>query len=675
MSDARFKQWVSGSGGGKGGGGGSDPPEEAEDTLFSRSQARVVVAVCEGRIEGFAKDKLKSVYLNNTQIETDSGGANFALNDITVSDLRLGTNTQNPLGGFDDVEIEQSVDVKVTKETGQTSVTTTRSDLSSVRVRVGVGALYRVDEDSGDINGTKVKYKVKIKDSISDGNILNQDFEIDGKSRGPFEEEREFALSGTGPWTVTVRRETDDSDSTLIVNDLYFKAIVGVIGAKFTYPNTAVLGLKFNAGAFSSVPRVSMLIKGKRIKVPSNYTPGAADTSFKGAYVGTWDGSFKTEYSNNPAWVFYDLLINDRYGCGDFMSSDDIDKFALYDIGKYCDGKVPDGRGGFERRFVFNGHINNRGEAFDVLNSIAATFRGMLYYHQGTVVPVQDSPANSVRLFTPANVIQEVDDSGNLTSPPFTYEGTGRKTRKTVCLVSWNDPADLYKTKVEYVEDRSAIEKYGHREMEVRAFGCTSQGQAQRVGRWNLITNLTETETVTFKVAAEGFFILPGEIIEIGDPSKTGGVAAGFIEENSDKNTIFLDRQVELKVFTAYQLHALINGKMQSAPVSSIAGKRTQLTVNPGFSKKPDIGGMWVLKEDNASDEIRSYRVIGVQEGDDGTVTVMAVKHNAAKFDSIDSDTQIQTQSSETFTVGTVPSVNPGSIEVGFDTGFVGPLP
>lgn len=675
MGDARFKQWISGSSGGKGGGGSPDPPEEARDTLFSRSQARVVVAVCEGKIEGFAKDKLKSIYLNDTQIETDSGGANFALEDITVSDLRLGTNDQNPLGGFDDVEIEQSVDVKVTKETGQTSVTTTRNDLSSVRVRVGVGALYRVDEDTGDINGTKIKYKVKIKDSVSDGNIFNQDFEIDGKSRGPFEEEREFGLSGTGPWTVTVRRETDDSNSTLIVNDLYFKAIVGVIGAKFIYPNTAVLGLKFNAGAFSSVPKVSMLIKGRRIKVPSNYSPGAADTSFTSAYIGTWDGSFKTEYSNNPAWVFYDLLINDRYGCGDFMSSDDIDKFALYDIGRYCDGKVADGRGGFERRFVFNGHINNRGEAFDVLNSIAATFRGMLYYHQGTVVPVQDSPADSVRLFTPANVIQEVDDSGNLTSPPFTYEGTGRKTRKTVCLVSWNDPADLYKTKVEYVEDRSAVEKYGHREMEVRAFGCTSQGQAQRVGRWNLITNLTETETVAFKVAAEGFFILPGEIIEIGDPSKTGGVAAGFIKENSDKNTIFLDRQVELKLFTAYQLHALINGKMQSAPVSSIAGKRTQLTVNPGFSEKPDIGGMWVLKEDNGSDEIRSYRVIGVQEGDDGTVTVMAVKHNAAKFDSIDSDTQIQTQSSETFTVGTIPSVNPGSIEVGFDTGLTGPLP
>ena len=326
--------------------------------------------------------------------------------------------------------------------------------------------------------------------------------------------------------------------------------------------------------------------------------------------------------------------------------------------------KVPDGRGGNERRFTFNGHINNRGEAYEVLNSIAATFRGMLYYHQGTIVPVQDSPSNAVRLFTPSNVIQEVDDAGNLTSPPFTYEGTGRKTRKTVCLVSWNDPNDLYKAKVEYVEDKSAIEKFGHRELEVRAFGCTSQAQAQRIGRWNLVTNLTETETVSFKVSAEGFFILPGEIIEIGDPSKTGGVAAGFIGQNSDKTTIFLDRQVTLAPGTAYQLFLLINGKMRNRPVSTTAGNRTQLTVNPAFGKQPDIGGMWVLKQDDGVEEVRRYRVVGVQENDDGTVSVLAVSHNSAKYDVIDSDVIIQTQKASLSSVGPIPRVNTESIEI-----------
>jgi len=233
-------------------------------------------------------------------------------------------------------------------------------------------------------------------------------------------------------------------------------------------------------------------------------------------------------------------------------------------------------------------------------------------------------------------------------------------------LVSWNDPNDLYKAKVEYVEDRSAIEKFGHRELEVRAFGCTSQAQAQRIGRWNLITNLTETETVSFKVSAEGFFILPGEIIEIGDPSKTGGVAAGFIGQNSDKSTIFLDRQVTLASGTAYQLFLLINGKMRNRPVSTTAGNRTQLTVNPAFDKKPDIGGMWVLKQDDGdgAEEVRRYRVVGVQENDDGTVSVLAVSHNSSKYDVIDSDTVVQTQKASVATVDSVPKVNTESIEI-----------
>ena len=666
MSEEELKRrQISGAGGGgKGGSGTPDPPEEDPDTLFSSSQARVVVALCEGQIQGFAKDPKKSVFLNDTPIETDRGGQNFEEDSVQLTNLRTGGNSQSPLSGFDDVEIEQSVNVQVRQATGQTSVTTTRSDLDRVRVRVGVAALYRVDEDNGDVKGSSITYRIKIKDSVSSGNIINQDFKISGKSRGPFEEEREFDLSGTGPWTITVRRESDDSDSVTDVSDFYFKAIIGVIGSKFIYPNTAVLGMKFNAESFSSVPRVAMLVKGKRIQVPSNYNPDAVDTQFKQAYSGTWDGTFKTVYSNNPAWVFYNLLTNDRYGCGDFISATDVDKFALYDIGRYCDAKVPDGRGGNERRFTFNGHINNRGEAYEVLNSIAATFRGMLYYHQGTIVPVQDSPSNAVRLFTPSNVIQEVDDAGNLTSPPFTYEGTGRKTRKTVCLVSWNDPNDLYKAKVEYVEDKSAIEKFGHRELEIRAFGCTSQAQAQRIGRWNLITNLTETETVSFKVSAEGFFVLPGEIIEIGDPSKTGGVAAGFIVENSDKSTIFLDRQVTLASGVAYQLFLLINGKMRNRPVSTSAGKRTQISVNPAFGQNPDIGGMWVLKQDDGVEEVRRYRVVGVQENDDGTASVLAVSHNSNKYDVIDSDTVIQTQKASVATVDPIPKVNTESIEI-----------
>lgn len=663
ISQEQHDQWkISGAGGGKGGGGGGDAPEEADDTLFSTSEAAVMVAVCEGEIEGYARTKKQSVYLNDTQVQNDNGTDNFG-DEIKITDIRRGTNDQSPLGdGFDDVEIEQTIGVKVTRDQGGTSATTTRNDLSRLRVRVGVSALYQVQDD-GDITGDKVEYRITINDSISGSPIIREQRNISGKSRGPFEQEHSYALSGTGPWSVKVERRTSDSDTVAKVNDFYFKAIVGIVDSKFSYPMTAVMGMKFKAEQFSSIPRVSVHVKGLKIQVPNNYRPEDVDTDGQNAYSGTWNGLFKTAYSNNPAWVFYDLLTNDRYGCGDFINASDVDKFALYDIAKYCDELVSDGRGGQERRFVFNGHINNRGEAYEVLNSIAATFRGMLYYHQGTIVATQDNPSSAVKVFTPANVIQEVDDQGRLTAPPFSYEGTGRKARKTVCLVSWNDPNDLYRTKVEYVEDGSAIEKYGYREMEIRAFGCTSQGQAQRIGRWNLVTNLTETETVTFKVAAEGFFLLPGEIIEIGDPSKTPGLAAGYIGENSYQISIFLDRPVNLAPGKAYLLFALISGVMEGRPVSTVAGdNRTQLTVNPGFSNDPDIGTPWVLKEDNGVESVRQYRVIGCNEGEDGTVTVLAVSHNATKYDQIESLTALQTQPASVARVNALPTVNAGGI-------------
>jgi len=657
--------FLSGSGGK--GSDSADRPEEEDDTLSSKARAKIVVAVCEGQIKGFVhSDKKKNVFLNDTRVQTLNDTFNFEEDDIIVSDLRKGGNTQNVLGGFDDIEIEQAVDVKVTRAAGQTSVTTTRNDLRSVRVRVGVAALYQIDDDSGDITGTRVEYRIIIRDSVSAQSIFDAVFDITGKTRGPFEEERTFDLSGTGPWTVTVQRETSDSDRTTLVNDLFFKAIVGEVGAKFIYPNTAVLGLKFNAESFSSVPRVALEIDGLKIEVPNNYNPDSVDTAFTGAYSGTWNGTFKTAFSNNPAWVFYDLLVNDRYGCGDFMNASDIDKFSLYEIARYCDEAVDDGQGGQERRFVFNGHINNRGEAFDVLNSIAATFRGMLYYHQGTVVAVQDSPGETCKIFGPSNVIQDVDNDGKLKSPPFTYEGTGLKTRKTVCLVSWNDPDDLYKTKVEYVEDALGVDRYGHRELEIRAFGCTSQAQAQRLGKWNLATNLTETETVSFKVAAEGFFLLPGELIDIADPDRQSNIASGFLSQKTESGdqVYFLDRKVVLFPSEIYNLGIIVDNQIDFSVVTTLAGTHDNLTVFDAAPQKIRKGAMWVLKQNDV--ERRQYRVIGAQEDDDGTVSVMAVLHNPLKYSEIDSATLIQKQRPSPVNTETVPLVNSESIQVGF---------
>lgn len=644
---------ITGAGGGGGGkGGGSDAPEEEDDNLRSKAEANILVAICEGEIEGYATGEAEtSVYLNDTPIRTPEGVDNFG--DAVDVVQREGRNDQDVLNGFSDVRIEQSVGVKATKRGGPVSVTTSHKDLNSIVVRIGVGALYKVDEDSGDVSGSEVEFNIRIIDFLGDV-IHNETKKIKGKSRGAVDFEYDFSLSGEGPWTVRVERETNDPENIRQVDDLIFKAVIGILDESFRYPNTALIGVTLNAEGFRSVPSLSAELKGLKIEVPTNYNPDDRTSS------GVWDGSFKTAYSNNPAWVFYDLLTNERYGCGQFVKEDDIDVFALNEIAKYCDEEVDDGRGGKEPRFTFNGNINNRGEAYDVLNSLAAAFRGMLYYSNGQIVPTQDRPGSVIRKFNSSNVIQEVNDGGEVTTPPFQYEGTGRKARKTVALVSWNDPDDRYRTKLEYVEDRNAVETLGYRELEVRAFGCTSQGQAQRMGRWALLTNLTEKETVTFRVSADGFFLLPGELIEIADEAKTARIIAGRVESGSTASRINVDTPLSFTSGIAYEI--TIGNETQSIRENASIAASAVLVSND-FTTAPSAGDLFLIKEVNGAVP-KTYRVVGLAEGDDGTVTVTATAHNKDKFDAVDSSTFLDAQVRSVAGVNVVPRVSVGTIRL-----------
>jgi len=647
---------LSGSGGG-GKGGGNRKPKEEDDDLFSKATANILVAMCEGEINGFAENDKRSVYLNDTPIEEENGVTNFDGNVQIVS--TNGTIGQDPLKGFDDVLIEQTVGVKVTKRGGGVSVTTSTTNLDEIIVRVGVGALYKVDDDNGDISGSKVKYRVFITDdngvSVLTGGQATE--LIEGKTRGAFDKETRYPISGTGPWTVKVTRETDDTESATDASDFFFKAIVGRLEESLKYPGTALVGVTLDSEGFNQIPRLSVDLEGLLIQVPENYNTRTRN------YVGTWNGAFKTRYCNNPAWVFYDLITNERYGCGQFIDADQVDKFALYEIAKYCDEEVDDGRGGKEPRFTFNGYINNRGEAYEVLNSIAAAFRGMLYYANGTVVPTQDRPGNVVKKFNASNVIQSVDDSGNVQAGPFSYEGTGRKARKTVALVSWNDPEDRYRTKLEYVEDRQALDLYGYRELEVRAFGCTSQGQAQRIGRWALVTNLTEKETVTFRVTAQGFLMMPGEIIEIQDDMKAAGLSAGVVQAGSTTTQINVDTQVSFTGGVSYEL--VIGSEVrpistvQTAAVSSAASPK--IVVSSAFSSAPDAGEFFLVRTVGGATP-RKYRVIGIMESEDGSVTVTASAYNAEKYDTIDLSTFFDASVKSVSGVKVTPKVFKGSI-------------
>lgn len=645
---------LSGSGGGTKGGGDRTPQEE-DDDLFSTATASILVAMCEGEINGFGEVDTKSVYLDDTPIEEENGVKNFDGNVEIV--FTNGTIPQDPLSGFTDVLIEQAIGTEVTKELGGVSATTSTTNLDEIVVRVGVGSLFVIDDETGDVSGSKVKYEVRVTDDNGTEIALSTEV-IEGKTRGAFDKETKYPLTGTGPWTVKVTRLTDDADSISESSDFFFKAIVGRLQESFEYPGTALIGVTIDSEGFSSIPALSVDLEGLLIQVPSNYN--AIDRT----YSGTWDGSFQTTYSNNPAWVFYDLITNERYGCGQFVDGDQVDKFALYEIAKYCDEEVNDGRGGTEPRFTFNGYINNRGEAYDVLNSIASAFRGMLYYANGTIIPTQDRPGDVVKKFNASNVIQDMDENGNVQAGPFTYEGTGRKARKTVALVSWNDPEDRYRTKLEYVEDRQAIDVYGYRELEVRALGCTSQGQAQRIGRWALVTNLTEKETVTFRVTAQGFFMMPGEIIEIQDDTKTAGLTAGIVQAGSSTTQINVDTQVDLtEEGVAYEL--LIGSEIrlvdivQTASVSNAVSPK--VVVTSPFSSDPSAGDLFLIRKVGGGVP-RKYRVVGIMEGEDGTVTVTASSYNEDKYDTIDLSTFFDASTKSIAGVNITPKVFKGSI-------------
>ena len=675
---------------GAGKGGERREPVEDPESLRSRSEATIVGVMSEGEVYGFEPgvDPLTKIFLDGTPIKNIDGSFNYGVSKFftgsadnangkgglvpaisasipglqrgtitgevgaVVVDYRVGTQDQDPMPGFDDVRAEQSVGLRLVRSSGPISRTTLASNFSRLRVRIGIGALFFLDKGNGDVKGKTVSFNIKIR-PIGGSDFVNENISITGKSRGPVEFEYEYKLSGTGPWVVTVERLTEDPTSTAVSDDLFFKGIVGIIDRSFRYPNSALIGIKIGAENFTGVPLIAAEMLGVKVKIPSNYNP------FTRVYSGVWDGTFQTNWTNNPAWIFYDLLTNTRYGAGEFIDATQVDRYSLFPIAQYCDELVPNGSGGVEPRLTFNAYVTDRGEAYEVLNALAASFRGLTYFAEGTIVAVQDRPKSVSKIFSPANVIQEVDDGGEVTEPPFLYEGSARKARKTVALVSWNDPADNYKEKIEYVEDRDGITRYGIQEMEVRAMGTTSQGQAQRIGRWMLLTNQLETSTVSFKVATEGNFILPGEIIGIADPARQGKRFGGRIV-TATTSAVTIDAPFTFITAKAYSLTVTLeNGAVQSRTVTNGAGEASVITISPPLSSVPVAGGMWVLQEDGEGYE--TYRVGAINE-DSGKITIFATEYDPAKFSGTDSSTTLGLSRTSVAGPQIVPSVNNGSI-------------
>ncbi|MBR8401458.1 DUF1983 domain-containing protein [Burkholderia cenocepacia] len=604
---------ISGAKGGGGGGGGGESP----DSLHSSARAKALDAISEGPIVGLVKG-MQSVFLEGTPIQNADGSVNVQNYSV---DVRTGTLDQDFMPGFPAVERESAVGVPLTSDAPWVRQVQ-NTQLTAVRIRFGVPALQKSDPATG-VFGYRVEYAIDLSvDGGSYAQVLSSAF--DGKTTSLYERSHRIELPrATTGWLVRVRRITPNAHSSLIADTVNIEAITEVIDRKLRYPMTALVGMTFDARSFSQVPVRSYHIRGLIVRVPSNYDPETR------TYSGAWDGTFKPAWTNNPAWIFYDLLLNDRYGLGKTVDASMIDKWGLYEIARYCDVMVSDGRGGVEPRFTCNCVIQSAADAYKVLQDIASVFRGISYWGPGAVVASADMPSDPVYVYTAANVIDGA----------FRYVGSERKTRYTVALVSYNDPSNQYKQAVEYVPDDDGIARYGVIKTQVTAFGCTSQAQAHRLGRWLLLTSRYESGTVSFKVGMDGVLVGPGQVIAIADPRKAGRRIGGRIRSVAG-TVVTLDKAPTVAPgdrFTAI----LPSGVAQYRAVKSVDGD--VLTLADRFDADPVPGAVWMLE--NAEVAAQLYRVVSVQEGDDDGLleyTITATMHEPGKYAAIDDGAQIQ---------------------------------
>lgn len=601
-----------GGGGGKGGGGSSSTPVEAPDSLRSRAFARVIDLIGEGEIEGLATGDMRSIYLDQTPIMNDDGTFNFS--GVTIA-TRNGTQGQTYIPGFPDIEAENGVAVQVTNAVPVVR-TITSSVYSQARVTLSVPQLSSVDLSNGDTNGSSVEIAIDVQSS---GGSYTQviDDTITGKTTTKYQRSYLIQLTGSAPWNIRVRRLTADSTSDTLQNQTWWDSYTEIVEAKLSYPNSAHMALVIDSQQFSQIPTRGYDMKLLRIQIPSNYDP------ITRVYTGTWDGTFQIAWSDNAAWVFYDMLSVDRYGLGDFIDASQIDKWALYSIGQYCDELVDDGFGGLEPRFACNIYMQTQAEAFKVMQDMASIFRGMVFWASGLVTAVQDSPSDPMALYANANVI------GGL----FTYSGSSQKTRHSVALVSWNDPDNFYALTPEYVEDADAIARYGIVTTSVVAVGCTSRGQAHRVGKWLLYSEANETETVTFSAGLDGTVVVPGQIIYVQDADRAGSRLSGRVATATTTH-VTLDKTFTPTLGVTYDFYVTLpDGSIGHGVVAGVSGNIVALTA--ALSATPNPDAIWMVSSTSVA--LQQFRVINASDTGDGQIQISGLSYNPAKYAAIES--------------------------------------
>ncbi len=627
VHDLELIRGSKGGGKGKGSSGGSN----AANTLRSKARARWIEIISEGPCEGLVNGTDgTSVYFEQTPVKNENGTFNF---DNVIIEQRLGYPDQPHLTNFPQVETPYDVSTEVKFNTGPVVRTINEQNADAVRVLMQLPALVKQDSKTGKLKTTSVSYAIDVRPYQGNWVRAHQEDIKNQKTTSAVQRAHRIELPlGGCPWDIRVVRLTPDSDSDSLANSTIFESYTVLVEGKFIYPNTALVAMEVNAEDMGqSIPARNYRYRGLIVSVPSNYDP------IKRTYNGAWDGVFKQAWTNNPAWVFWDLLTNDRYGLGEFVDPLIIDKWSLYAIAQYCDAQVKTGFKNpqtgadiYEPRYTFNGVINSRDDAWKVLQQITATWRGMAYWSLGQVFATADMPQDPAKLFSPANVVGGV----------FSYSGTSQKARHSVALVTYNNPDDFYRNDVEPVISDEGLLKYGWRETQIALLGCTSRSLAHRYGKWVLDIEQNETETVDFTASWDATDVRPGDIIAIADPNKAQVRLGGRLKA-AESTQLWLDAPFVPTAGATYKIYiTLPNGQVQLVNVDHFTNQvfddegnslgYDRVVLSTALNELPLVDSMWVLRGTDV--QPRQYRIISMKEDKKNLFKITALFHDPNKY-------------------------------------------
>ncbi|MCP6695848.1 host specificity protein J [Pseudomonas donghuensis] len=610
--------------------GGSDKPKqptEAPDSLRSVAVAKMLIAVGEGEFEG--TPTARDIYLDSTPLADPAGNLNFP---NVKWEWRTGSVEQGYIQGIPSVENEITESVELRSDTPYIRAID-KLELSAIRLRFAWPMLQSID-NGGNVNGYRIEYAV---DLATDGGAYQQVLleAVDGKATSTYERTRRIDLpKATSGWMIRVRRLTPNQNNNKIADTMQIAGRTEVVDAKIRYPNTALLYIEFSAEQFRNIPAVTIKCKARKVLVPANYDPTTR------SYAGVWDGTFKQAWTDNPVWMTYDITVADRFGLGRRIKPWQVDKWELYRIAQYCDQLVPDGKGGQEPRFICNLNLQSKADAWSLLRDVSAIYRGMTYWAQGQVYSLADMPrdADFDFAYTRANVIDG----------KFTYSSASERTRYSRALISYDNPANSYDTDVTSVTDQKLQRRYGDNVLEISAIGCTRESEAQRRGKWALLTN-SRDRGITFKVGLDGRIPLPGYVIPVADELLAGRPIGGRIAAVSGR-TIGLDRDTQAKAGDRLILN-LPDGTCQARTVQSVSGRA--VTVTTAYSVAPEPELVWALDADDLA--VPLYRVTSVSRPEPGVFEISAVQYDPSKFAHIDTGARLEERPISVIPITVVP--------------------